>query len=102
MAIAVTMIVLTTALNVSGTKLLASGDVWIVAIAHMPPTLLLPNCWGRWSSGATPLMPARHQDFGVLFYELRAWQQRTFYLPAFLASSVAGYVLITTALKLAA
>ena len=78
-AIAVTMIVLTTALNVSGTKLLAR-----VAMFGFICELL-----GAVVVGGYLLVAARHQSFGVLFQSF-GLGSNGHYLPAFLASSVAA------------
>ncbi len=78
-AIAVTMIVLTTALNVSGTKLLAR-----VAMFGFVCELL-----GAVVVGGYLLIVARHQSFGVLFQSF-GLGSNGHYLPAFLASSVAA------------
>src|SRR5258707_3974043 len=77
--IAVVMIVLTTALNVSGTKLLAR-----VAMFGFICELL-----GAVLVGGYLLVAARHQSFGVLFQSL-GLGSNGHYLPAFLASSVAA------------
>ena len=78
-AIAVTMIVVTTALNVSGTKLLAR-----VAMFGFICELL-----GAIVVGGYLLIVARHQSFGVLFQSF-GLGSNGHYLPAFLASSVAA------------
>lgn len=77
-AIALVMIVGTTALNVSGTKLLAR-----VAMFGFICELL-----GAIVVGGYLLVTARHQDFGVLFQSFGLGHGN--YLPAFLASSVAA------------
>src|SRR6266446_3940295 len=77
--IAVTMIALTTALNVSGTKLLAR-----VAMFGFICELL-----GAVVVGSYLLVAARHQSFRVLFQSL-GLGSNGHYLPAFLASSVAA------------
>src|SRR5258708_27482843 len=77
-AIAVAMIVATTALNVSGTKLLAR-----VAMFGFICELL-----GAVVVGGYLLLLARHQSFGVLFQSFGLGNGH--YLPAFLASSVAA------------
>jgi amino acid transporter len=76
--IAVAMIVVTTALNVSGTKLLAR-----VAMFGFICELL-----GAVVVGGYLLVAARHQSFGVLFQSFGLGNGN--YLPAFLASSVAA------------
>ena len=78
-AIAVTMIVLTSALNVSGTKLLAR-----VAMFGFICELL-----GAVVVGSYLLIAARHQSFTVLFQSF-GLGSNGHYLPAFLASSVAA------------
>ncbi len=78
-AIAVTLIVVTTALNVSGTKLLAR-----VAMFGFICELL-----GAVVVGGYLLVAARHQSFGVLFHSF-GLGSNGHYLPAFLASSVAA------------
>src|ERR1700722_1216043 len=78
-AIAVAMIVATTALNVSGTKLLAR-----VAMFGFICELL-----GAVVVGSYLLIAARHQSFGVLFQSF-GLGSNGHYLPAFLASSVAA------------
>jgi amino acid transporter len=78
-AIAVAMIVGTTALNVSGTKLLAR-----VAMFGFICELL-----GAIVVGGYLLIAARHQSFGVLFQSF-GLGTNGHYLPAFLASSVAA------------
>jgi len=78
-AIAVVMIVLTTALNVSGTKLLAR-----VAMFGFICELL-----GAIVVGAYLILFARHQSFSVLFHSYQIGNN-TSYWPAFLASSVAA------------
>src|SRR5580700_6048854 len=77
--IAVTMIALTTALNVSGTKLLAR-----VAMFGFICELL-----GAVVVGSYLLVAARHQSFRVLFQSF-GLGSNGHYLPAFLASSVAA------------
>ncbi|MFI5114787.1 MAG: APC family permease [Terriglobales bacterium] len=77
-AIAVAMIVGTTALNVSGTKLLAR-----VAMFGFICELL-----GAIVVGGYLLIVARHQSFSVLFQSFGLGNGH--YLPAFLASSVAA------------
>jgi len=77
-AIAVAMIVGTTLLNVSGTKLLAR-----VAMFGFICELL-----GAIVVGGYLLIVARHQSFGVLFQSFGLGNGH--YLPAFLASSVAA------------
>jgi len=77
-AIAVTMIAVTTALNVSGTKLLAR-----VAMFGFVCELL-----GAIVVGSYLLLFARHQTFSVLFQSFGLGNGN--YLPAFLASSVAA------------
>jgi len=77
-AIAIAMIVGTTALNVSGTKLLAR-----VAMFGFICELL-----GAIVVGGYLLIVARHQSFGVLFQSFGLGNGH--YLPAFLASSVAA------------
>ena len=76
--IALVMIVMTTALNVSGTKLLAR-----VAMFGFICELL-----GAVVVGGYLLIMARHQSFGVLFHSFGLGNGN--YLPAFLASSVAA------------
>jgi amino acid transporter len=78
-AIAVIMIVATTALNVSGTKLLAR-----VAMFGFICELL-----GAIVVGSYLLLVARHQSFHVLFQSF-GLGSHGHYLPAFLASSVAA------------
>ncbi len=78
-AIAVAMIVGTTALNVSGTKLLAR-----VAMFGFVCELL-----GAIVVGGYLLLVARHQSFHVLFQSF-GLGSNGHYLPAFLASSVAA------------
>src|SRR5229473_3571900 len=78
-AIAVAMIVATTALNVSGTKLLAR-----VAMFGFICELL-----GAVVVGSYLLLVARHQSFRVLFQTF-GLGVNGHYLPAFLASSVAA------------
>src|SRR5450759_1977315 len=78
-AIAVAMIVATTALNVSGTKLLAR-----VAMFGFVCELL-----GAVVVGSYLLFVARHQSFRVLFQSF-GLGGNGHYLPAFLASSVAA------------
>src|SRR5208337_3425076 len=78
-AIAVAMIVATTALNVSGTKLLAR-----VAMFGFICELL-----GAVVVGSYLLLVARHQSFRVLFQSF-GLGSNGHYLPAFLASSVAA------------
>jgi amino acid transporter len=78
-AIAVAMIVVTTALNVSGTKLLAR-----VAMFGFVCELL-----GAVVVGGYLLVAARHQSFRVLFQSF-GLGGNGHYLPAFLASSVAA------------
>ncbi len=78
-AIAVAMIVLTTALNVSGTRLLAR-----VAMFGFICELL-----GAVVVGTYLLAVARHQSFRVLFHSF-GLGSGGHYLPAFLASSVAA------------
>jgi amino acid transporter len=78
-AVAVAMIVGTTALNVSGTKLLAR-----VAMFGFICELL-----GAIAVGGYLLLFARHQSFGVLFQSF-GLGSNGHYLPAFLASSVAA------------
>ncbi len=78
-AIAVAMIVGTTALNVSGTKLLAR-----VAMFGFICELL-----GAIVVGSYLLIVARHQSFSVLFHSF-GLGSNGHYLPAFLASSVAA------------
>jgi amino acid transporter len=77
-AIAIAMIIGTTALNVSGTKLLAR-----VAMFGFICELL-----GAIVVGGYLLIVARHQSFGVLFQSFGLGNGH--YLPAFLASSVAA------------
>jgi amino acid transporter len=78
-AIAVAMIAATTALNVSGTKLLAR-----VAMFGFVCELL-----GAVAVGSFLLIVARHQSFRVLFQSF-GLGTNGHYLPAFLASSVAA------------
>ncbi|MBI3474686.1 MAG: amino acid permease [Acidobacteria bacterium] len=78
-AIALVMIAGTTALNVSGTKLLAR-----VAMFGFVCELL-----GAIVVGGYLLVAARHQSFGVLFQSF-GLGSNGHYLPAFLASSVAA------------
>jgi amino acid transporter len=78
-AIAVTMIILTTALNVSGTRLLAR-----VAMFGFICELL-----GAVVVGGYLLVVARHQSLGVLFQSFGLGSNGHYY-PAFLASSVAA------------
>jgi len=78
-AIAVAMIIATTALNVSGTKLLAR-----VAMFGFICELL-----GAVVVGSYLLLVARHQSFRVLFQSF-GLGSNGHYLPAFLASSVAA------------
>src|SRR5436309_13858741 len=73
------MIVVTTALNVSGTKLLAR-----VAMFGFVCDVL-----GAVVVGSYLLVAARHQSFGVLFHSF-GLGTNGHYLPAFLASSVAA------------
>ena len=84
-AIAVTMIALTTALNVSGTKLLAR-----VAMFGFICELL-----GAVVVGSYLLVAARHQSFRVLFQSF-GLGNNGHYLPAFLASSVAAMFCLAT------